>query len=235
MLLPDPLSPTMPRLSPLPMSKLMLVQRRHRGRLPAAPLEDLAKGRDGQHSGCLQATRWSEANRRQRRRRGVAVGLALPAARREAARQQRRRQIGKLALYDVKIVGRAGMLRRGGQKLGRVGVARGPDQRRDRRALDDLTRMHHHDAMAVRRGKRKVVGDEQRGHAPRARQIRNQFHDGRLGRDVQAGGRLVRDEQFGLACQREGDADALALPSRQLERVVARLACIEPHALAGEP
>ena len=143
-LLPDPLSPTTPRLSPLPMSKLMLSSARHRGCLPAAPPEDLAERGDRQHSGCLQATRWSEATVEPAAAETASQsGWCLPAARRKPARQERRRQIGKLALNDVQIVGRARMLRRGGQKLGRVGVPRRSGQRRARRALDDLAGVHH--------------------------------------------------------------------------------------------
>src|SRR5262245_24107389 len=34
------------------------VERDHRRSLPSAPLEDLSKRGDRQHSGCLQATKW---------------------------------------------------------------------------------------------------------------------------------------------------------------------------------
>jgi hypothetical protein len=46
----------------------------------------------------------------------------MPASCRKAARQEGRRQIGKLALYDVQIVGLVCMLWGGGQKLRRVGI-----------------------------------------------------------------------------------------------------------------
>src|SRR5690349_5030087 len=110
-------------------------------------------------------------DRREGQRSCIAVGLMPPAPLREPARQEGCREIGKLAPYDVRIVGLARMLRRRRQHLGR------------------------------------------------------------LGGDIQAGGWLVSDQQLGLACQRQSDANALTLAARQLEGIVARLARIEPHAL----
>ena len=108
--------------------------------------------------------------------------------------------------------------------------AGGAGQSRDRRALDDLAGMHHDDAMAVGGGEREIVRDEQRRHAARARQVADQRHDRGLGRDVETRGRLVGDQQFGLAAERQGDADALALAAGQLERIVDGLGRIESDA-----
>ena len=48
----------------------------------------------------------------------------------------------------------------------------------------------------------------------------HQFQDLRLDRDVQRGGRLVGDDQLGLAGQRDGDHDALAHAAGKLVRIL---------------
>ena len=48
---------------------------------------------------------------------------------------------------------------------------------------------------------------------------RDQVHDHRLRRDVEAGGRLVGDQQRGLAGERHGDHHALAHAAREFERI----------------
>ena len=46
----------------------------------------------------------------------------------------------------------------------------------------------------------------------------NKLEHGGLHRDVQRGGGLVGDQQFGIQRERAGDADALPLTARQLVR-----------------
>ncbi len=51
------------------------------------------------------------------------------------------------------------------------------------------------------------------------RELGDQVHDHRLGRDVEPGGRLVGDQQRRLAGERQRDHHPLAHPARQFERI----------------
>ena len=82
-----------------------------------------------------------------------------------------------------------------------------------------MARVHDHDARRALAGKREVVGDEDRRHAELARKVADQIHDDRLGGDIEAGGRLVGDQQRGLCGERNGDHDALAHAAGHFERV----------------
>src|ERR1700677_2096570 len=62
------------------------------------------------------------------------------------------------------------------------------------------------------------MGDEQHSHAELALQFLQQFQDLRLNRNVERGGRLVRDEEVRSIGQRHRDHHALALPARELVR-----------------
>ena len=53
-----------------------------------------------------------------------------------------------------------------------------------------------------------------------ARQLLHQFEDLRLDGDVERGGRLVGDDQLGVAGQRDGDHDALAHAAGKLVRIL---------------
>src|SRR5581483_5742759 len=58
-------------------------------------------------------------------------------------------------------------------------------------------------------------------------ELEEQVHDLRLDRDVERGDRLVEDQELGLERERARDADALALPARELVRVARREALVE--------
>ncbi len=105
------------------------------------------------------------------------------------------------------------------QGLG-VGHPDAPEQPRGRGLLDDPAGVHHDHLVGVRRGQPEIVADQHQRHAQLGLQLKQQLHDLRLGRDVQRGGRLVGDEQLRTAGQRDGDHDALPHPARQLMRVL---------------
>ena len=63
------------------------------------------------------------------------------------------------------------------------------------------------------------MGDEDGRHAALARQLHHEVHDGLLGRHVEAGGRLVGDEQARPAGQCQRNDDALAHAAGELERI----------------
>ena len=65
----------------------------------------------------------------------------------------------------------------------------------------------------------EIVRDQQHAHAQIALQVGEQLEDLRLNGHVERGGRLVGDQQLGLAGERDGDHHALAHAARQLVRI----------------
>ncbi len=63
------------------------------------------------------------------------------------------------------------------------------------------------------------MGDEQAAESAVALEVGEQVEDGRLHRDVERRGRFVRDDEIGVAGERAGDGDALALTAGELVRV----------------
>ena len=87
------------------------------------------------------------------------------------------------------------------------------------RGLDHVALLHHDDAVAIGGGETEIVRDQDGRHAALARQLGDQVHHGLLRGDVEAGGRLVGDQQLRLAGERQRDDDALAHAAGQLERI----------------
>ena len=100
-----------------------------------------------------------------------------------------------------------------------VGMLRHREQFIDRRALDDLAGIHHRDLVADFGDHAEIVGDQDDRGAARGLQLAHQIEDLRLQGDVERGGRLVRDQEPGIAGQRHRDHDALAHAARQLVRI----------------
>jgi hypothetical protein len=89
----------------------------------------------------------------------------------------------------------------------------------DRPLLDDLARIHHADDVGDAADDAEVMGDEQHAHAEPRPDLGEQRQDLRLHRDVERGGRLVRDQKIRLVGERHRDHDALALAAGQLMRI----------------
>ena len=85
--------------------------------------------------------------------------------------------------------------------------------------LDDAAEIHHGDAMADVLDHAEVVRDEQVGEAELLLQVHHQVEHLRLHRDVERRHRLVRDDHGGVERERAGNAEALALPAGELERI----------------
>ena len=109
--------------------------------------------------------------------------------------------------------------RRRAHQLARVGVVWRREDRARGRALDHAALLHHHDAVAIGRGEAEVVGDQDGRHAALARELDHEVHHGLLRGDVEAGGRLVGDQELRPAGERERDHDALAHAAGELERI----------------
>ena len=100
-----------------------------------------------------------------------------------------------------------------------VGMLRVGEQFVDRRALDDLAGIHHRDLVADLGDHAEIVGDQNDRSPARGLQLAHQIEDLRLQGDVERGGRLVGDQQRGIAGQRHRDHDALAHAAGELVRI----------------
>ena len=100
-------------------------------------------------------------------------------------------------------------------------------------AFDLAPELQHHHLVGDVGHHAEVVRDEQHRRARCLLQLANQAEDLGLRRHVQRRGRLVADQQRGPKNERDGDHDALALPTRELVRVgvVDALGLRQLHAL----
>ena len=89
----------------------------------------------------------------------------------------------------------------------------------DWRALDDLAGIHHGDLVADLGDHAEIVRDQNDCGSARGFQLAHQIEDLRLQRDVERGGRLVRDQQLRIAGQRHRDHHALTHAARELVRI----------------
>ena len=92
-------------------------------------------------------------------------------------------------------------------------------QLRHRRELDHAAEIHHGDIIGHLRDHAHVMGDQHQRHAFCPLQPAQQRQDLRLRRDVERGGRLVRDQDLRIGGQRQRNADALAQAAAELERI----------------
>ena len=105
-----------------------------------------------------------------------------------------------------------------------VGVARALEQILGARLLDLSPGIHHHHPVGILGDHAHVVGDQDDRGAERLLQFAHQVEDLGLDRHVERGGRLVRDQQLGVARHRHRDHHALAHAARELVRIGVRAA-----------
>ena len=154
-------------------------------------------------------------------RLAVAAGVpGVAAARGERAAGRRGGQVRRLARDVVQPADhRARVFRqRLEQRLG-VRVARGGEQRRGGGGFHHPPGVHDRDPVGAAGDDAQVVGDQDDRHPQPAAQVVDQLQDLLGDGDVQRGGRLVGDQQLGLAGQRHGDHHALPHAAGQLVRV----------------
>ena len=153
----------------------------------------------------------------------LAAGVGhVPAPGGELAALGRGGQVRRLA-RDVVQPGRAFhrlLGQRTEQRLG-VRVPRVAEQPDRAGRLDHPARVHDHGPVGPAGDHAEVVSDQDDRHAQPLAQVVDELKDLLLDGHVQRGGRLVRDEQLGLAGQRHGDHHALPHAAGQLVRVVA--------------
>ena len=95
--------------------------------------------------------------------------------------------------------------------------------------LDDARRVHDVDAVGVAGDHAEIVGDDDQRDVEPARQVLHQLQDLRLDGDVERGGRLVGDEELGIAGEPDRDHHALAHAAGQVMRIL-----LEPALAVGD-
>ena len=91
--------------------------------------------------------------------------------------------------------------RRRAHQLARIGMRRRAENLRGIRRLDHTALFHHDDPVTIDRREPEIVRDQDRRHAALAGELGDQVHHGLLRRHVEAGGRLVGDQEL-RACRR---------------------------------
>jgi hypothetical protein len=109
--------------------------------------------------------------------------------------------------------------RRRRHEASRVRMLRLGEERRGLVLLDHAALLHHGDALAVVRGEAEIVRDQDHRHAALTHQADEQVHHVLLRRHVEAGRRLIGQQQLRTASDRHGDHHPLAHPARELVRV----------------
>ena len=105
-------------------------------------------------------------------------------------------------------------------------MGRGGEERLNRGLFHHLTAIQHDDLAAEAGDHAKVMGDQDRRHAEIALQVAQKVHDLGLHGDIKRGGRLIGNQQVGLAQKAHRDHDALAHAAGKLMR-------IQPDATTG--
>ncbi len=100
-----------------------------------------------------------------------------------------------------------------------VGVAGRAERGRGRGLLDLAAGIHHHHPVGDLRHHAEIVGDQHDGGADAPLEVAHQVEDLGLDRHVEGRCRLVGDQQFGRAGERDGDHHPLAHAAGELVRV----------------
>ena len=201
--LPQPDSPTRPTLSPRPTVKLMPSTARKVSGSGAGPRRNSA----GQRFDRALARIFLHQLLDHEQRRLVGARAAAPAP---SGGPRRPRAAGRAATRRA---------RRRAHQPARIGMLRRGEDRAGGRGLDHVALLHHRHPVAIGRGQPEVVGDQDGGHAALLGQLDHEVHHGLLGGHVEAGGRLVGDQELRPAGERERDDDALAHAAGQFERI----------------
>ena len=115
-----------------------------------------------------------------------------------------------------------GIRQAGHQGLG-IGMRRLFEHLGDRRRLDNAARIHDCNPIDELGHDTEVMRDEQDRQPHGVAELAKQAEDLRLHRDIECGGRLIRNQHLRPAGQRDGDHDPLAHSAGQLMRIGAEL------------
>ena len=153
---------------------------------------------------------------------GLHAGVeTVRTARRKAASRRRRAQVGRQALDGLEPdAARQIEPRHRAHQADGVGMQRPQEDVVGGALLDDVRRIHHVDAVGVARDHAEIVGDDDQRDVEPPRQILHQLEDLRLDGDVERGGRLVGDDELGIAGEPDRDHHALAHAAGELVRIL---------------
>ncbi|MPL80475.1 hypothetical protein SDC9_26375 [bioreactor metagenome] len=152
------------------------------------------------------------------------------APRRRAQRVDRAWHLARKARQRRPLGPRVGHRHRRHQPPG-IGVLRGAEDLRAGAHLDDLAHEHHRHPVRDVLDHRHVMADEEIGDAELALQCGKQVEHPRLHRDIQRRDALVGDDELRLQRKGAGDADPLALATRELVRIAVELIAVEADPL----
>src|SRR5579864_7415149 len=110
----------------------------------------------------------------------------------------------------------------GGEQEARVRMQRLSEHLLDGAAFDDLARVHHEDVVRDVAGAGEIVRDVEERDVALLLELEHEIQDPDADRDVEHARRLVREHDLRLDSERPGDRDALALPARELVRILLR-------------
>lgn len=110
----------------------------------------------------------------------------------------------------------------GDQSLG-IGVLRVLQYRLGDACLDNLAMLHDRDPVTDLIDHGKVMGDKQQCNPTLPAQFIEQLEDLRLYGNIKSGGGLIGDDQDRIVSQCHGNTDPLALSSRELMGISAKL------------
>src|SRR6266853_5859620 len=230
--LPEPDSPTSPSVSPGMTSKFTLssafsgdvppawptmnVFLRQRTSTIGASAIDVTKGKHlGRAADGMQLPR-----RFDWRRRLQAAILYKPAPGREATPRDILLRPGDSAGNGREARGVAIEFRHRGHQPDGVGVDGSTEKLRDRRLLDDASRIHDDDALGELRNDTEVVRDQHHRHAEFLAQLAQKLEDLGLDGDVERSCRLIRNQKTRPARDGHRYHDPLAHAARQTMRVI---------------
>ena len=146
----------------------------------------------------------------------LAFGAAVSTARRERATWWKRDELGDRAGNGNELT--ANDCWRRGEKALSVGMLGREEDVLRGTLFNDAAGVHDGDAIGDLGDDTKVVSDEEESEFHFAAELVEQFEDLFLHRDIESGGGLVGDEQFGIGGESHGDHDALAKSAGELMR-----------------
>ncbi len=112
--------------------------------------------------------------------------------------------------------------RTGCQQLPGIGLLWIVEHVEDRCLLDDVAVLQNGHVVGHLADDPEIVADPHHRRTEIPLQIAHQIDDLGLRRDVQRRGRLIGDQQFGIASKRDRDHHTLPLPARELMRIGAQ-------------
>nr|WP_261984436.1 hypothetical protein [Rhodococcus sp. WS3] len=121
------------------------------------------------------------------------------------------------------------------EQLASVGVARITEYLVTTAELNDLTQVHHRDPMADLFNDCQVVADEQVTKPETILQVDHEVENACLDGHIEGGNRLISNDKLRLEGKGSSDADALALPPRELVWVVFPVFGCQAHELEQRP